>query len=102
MVGVEVLLQLLPIKVQCNGMSNSNIVSRPHNSSADTILSENENGKYLSEALILASTNSHYDERLFIESRVQYMKIARSDNFVYTNCFFAFVLTFKICVHNML
>ena len=31
-------------------------------------------GKYLSEALILASTNPQYDNRLFIELRVQYMK----------------------------
>ena len=30
-------------------------------------------GKYISEALILASTNPQYDKRLFIELQVQYM-----------------------------
>ena len=30
-------------------------------------------GESLSEALILASTNQQYDERLFIELQVQYM-----------------------------
>ena len=37
-------------------------------------------GKYLSEALILASTNPQYDDRLFIELRVHYMKIASSEH----------------------
>ena len=41
-------------------------------------------GKSLSEALILASTNPQYDDRLFIELRVQYMKIASSQHVVYT------------------
>ena len=31
-------------------------------------------GKYLSEALILGSTNPQYDKRLFIGLPVQYMK----------------------------
>ena len=31
-------------------------------------------GKSLSEALIFASTNPQYDDRLFIELQVQYMK----------------------------
>ena len=35
-------------------------------------------GKSFSEALILASTNPQYDKRLFIELRVQYMKIPNS------------------------
>ena len=35
-------------------------------------------GKFLS-ALIFASTNTQYDNRLFIELRVQYMKIASSE-----------------------
>ena len=43
-------------------------------------------GKYLSEALILASTNPQYDDRLFIELQVQYMKISRSEHVVYINC----------------
>ena len=38
-------------------------------------------GKSFSEALILASTNPqyHYDDRLFIELQVQYMKIPSSN-----------------------
>ena len=36
--------------------------------------------KYLSEALILASTSPQHDDRLFIELRVQYMKIASSEH----------------------
>jgi hypothetical protein len=42
----------------------------------------------LSEALIFASTNPKYDDRLFIELQVQYMKIpssnlGRGENFVH-------------------
>ena len=37
-------------------------------------------GKSLSEALIFASTNPQYDDRLFIELRVQYLKIASSEH----------------------
>ena len=37
-------------------------------------------GKFLSEALILASTNPQYDYRLFIELQVQYMKIPSSEH----------------------
>ena len=33
-------------------------------------------GKFLSEALILGSTNPQYDKRLFIDLPVQYMKTA--------------------------
>ena len=44
-------------------------------------------GKSLSEALIFASTNPQYDERLFIELRVQYMKIVSSEHVVCTNSF---------------
>ena len=43
-------------------------------------------GKYLSEALILASTNPKYDKRLFIKLQVQYMKIASSEHVAYINC----------------
>ena len=57
-------------------------------------------GKSISGALIYASTNPQYDNRLFIESPVQYMKIAT--NVVYKNCFFVLVLTFRtIYVSNM-
>ena len=37
-------------------------------------------GKSLSEALIFASTNPQYDNRLFIELPVQYMKIPSSEH----------------------
>ena len=36
-------------------------------------------GKSLSEALIFPSTNPQYDNRLFIELQVQYMKTPRSN-----------------------
>ena len=36
-------------------------------------------GKYMSEPLIFASTNPQYDNRLFIQLPVQYMKIAFSE-----------------------
>ena len=36
-------------------------------------------GKSLSESLIFASTNPQYDDRLFIELEVQYMKIPSSE-----------------------
>ena len=44
-------------------------------------------GKSLSEALILASTNPQYDDRLSMELPVQYMKTTSSEDVVYTNCF---------------
>ena len=43
-------------------------------------------GKSLSEALIFPSTNPQYDDRLFFELQVQYMKITSSEHVVYTNC----------------
>ena len=36
-------------------------------------------GKSLSEALIFASINPQYDNRLFMELRVQYMKTTNED-----------------------
>ena len=47
-------------------------------------------GKYLSEALILASTHPQYDDRLFIELQAQHMKIPSSnvgEHVVNRNCF---------------
>ena len=38
-----------------------------------------DTGKSFSEALILASTNPQYNNRLFLELHVQYMKIASSE-----------------------
>ena len=58
-------------------------------------------GKSLSEALIFASNNPQYDDRLFIELQVQYMKIP-SLNLGRTCCVQKLFLTFKtIFVHNM-
>ena len=58
-------------------------------------------GKSLSEALIFASTNPQYDDRLFIELQVQYMKIP-SSNLWRTFFVQKLFLTFRtIFVHNM-
>ena len=43
-------------------------------------------GKYLSEDLIFASTNPQYDDRLFTELPVQYMKTTSSEHLAYINC----------------
>ena len=52
---------------------------------------QSNTGKSLSEVLIFASTNPKYDDRLFIELQVQYMKIPSSEHgeehVVYINCF---------------
>ena len=42
-----------------------------------------DTGKSLSEALIFALTNPQYDDRLFTELPVQYMKITCSEHVVY-------------------
>ena len=58
-------------------------------------------GKSLSEALIFASTNPQYDDRLFIVQENCKLRIP-AEHVVYTNCCFCFVLTFRtILVHNM-
>ena len=61
-------------------------------------------GKSLSEALIFASTNPQYDDWLFYDLRVQYMKIPSSEdvkNMLCTQIVF-FVFTFRtIYVQNM-
>ena len=61
-------------------------------------------GKSFSEALILVLTNPQYDKRLFIELRVRYMKIARSEHVKNMLCT-QIVLNVKtnktICVQNM-
>ena len=43
-------------------------------------------GKFLSEALFFALSNPQYDDRLYIELPVQYMKITSSEHDVYINC----------------
>ena len=58
-------------------------------------------GKSLSEALIFASTNPQYDNRLFIVNENCKLRIP-AEHVVYTNCCFCFVLTFTtILVHDM-
>ena len=58
-------------------------------------------GKSLSDTLIFASINPQYDNRLFIEIQVQYMKI-QSSNLGRTYCVQKLFLTFRtIFVHNM-
>jgi len=58
-------------------------------------------GKSLSDALIFASTNPQYDDRLTIELQVQYMKIT-SSNLGRTCCVQKLFLTFRtFFVHNM-
>ena len=44
-----------------------------------TVKSLGITGKSFSEALILASTNPQYDKRVFMELRVQYIKIGSSE-----------------------
>ena len=59
----------------------------------------NITGKSLSEAHIFASTNPQYDDRLFIELQVQYMKIAISEhaqNMLCTQIVFCFCFCFDI------
>ena len=58
-------------------------------------------GKSLSEALIFASTNPQYDDRLLIELQVQYIKIPTS-NLGRTCCVQKLFPTFRIFfVYNM-
>ena len=55
----------------------------------------------MSEALIFASTNQQYDDRLFIELQVQYIKFP-SSNLGRMCCVQKLFLTFRtIFVHNM-
>ena len=58
-------------------------------------------GKSLSEAFILASTNPKYDDRLFIELRVQYKKTTSSEHVLYTNCLLVFFDIQNNNVHNI-
>ena len=57
--------------------------------------------KSLSETIIFASTNPQYDQRLFIELQVQYMKIP-SSNLGREFCVQKWFLTFRtVFVHHM-
>ena len=64
-----------------------------------------DTGKSLSEALIFASTNLQYDDRLFIELQVQYMKIASSEhaqNMLCTQIVFCFDIQNNLCTQQVL
>ena len=67
------------------------------------ILASDSTGKSLSEALISASTNLQYDDRLFIELQVQYMKIPSSEHGENMLCT-EIVLNVKnnFCTHHVL
>ena len=50
------------------------------------LIRESYTGKSFSEALTFALTNQQYDDRLFIELPVKYMKMSSSKHVVYKNC----------------
>ena len=65
-------------------------------------LSERLTGEFLLDTLILASTNTQYDKKWFIELQVQCMKIPSLEHVVYINCSECQNKNKKtICVHNM-
>jgi hypothetical protein len=60
---------------------------------------------FFSEGLILVSTNLQYDKRLFIELRVQYMKIPSSEhveNMLCTQIVFLFWHSIQLCSLHIL
>ena len=62
-------------------------------------------GKSFSEALILASTNPQYNKRLFIELRVQYIKIPSSEhveNMLCIQIVFCFDIQNNFCTQHFL
>ena len=63
--------------------------------SIECLLRRASTGKFLSEALIFASTNPQYEDRLLTELQVQYMKIP-SSNLGRTCC-----VQNTIFVHNL-
>ena len=74
---------------------------------SDDVLEMNPNsddfytGKSLSEALIFGSTMPQYNDRLFIELQIQYMKIP-TQNMGRIFCVQKLFLTFRtISLHNM-
>ena len=56
-------------------------------------------GKSMSEALIFASINPQFDNRLFIELPIQYMKIPSSEHIVYTS--FCFDIQNNLCTQHV-
>ena len=61
-------------------------------------------GKSMSEALIFASTNPQYDNKLFIDLQVQYMKIPRSEHVenMRRTCCLHVLPMFSPCSHHVL
>ena len=60
-------------------------------------------GKSLIEALVFASTNPRYDDRLFIELQVQYMKIPSSEHGENMLCTeIVFEIQNNFCTHDVL
>ena len=62
-------------------------------------------GRSLSEAIIFASTNPQYDDRMLIELRVQYMKIQSSEhvkNMLCTQSVFCFYIQDNLCTQHVL
>ena len=69
----------------------------------NTIYELTGTGKSLLEALIFALTNPQYDDRLFFELRVQYMKVASSEhanNVLCTQIGFCFDIQNNICIRG--
>ena len=61
-------------------------------------------GKPFSEAFILVSTNPQYDKKLFIELRVQKMKIPSSEhveNMLCTQIVFCFDIQNNLCTQHV-
>ena len=72
----ELVIDLLAAGIQENDLGDKVFARLDvliHNTAGST-------GKSLSEALIFASTNPHYNDRLFIELPVQYMKTTSSEH----------------------
>ena len=57
-------------------------------------------GKSVSEALILQSINPQYDDRLFIDSWLQYKKNTTSEHVVYKHCFLFLFWSSKQCLYT--
>ena len=57
-------------------------------------------GKSVSEALILQSVNPQYNDRLFIDSWLQYKKNTTSEHVVYKHCFLFLFWSSKQCLYT--
>ena len=69
-------MQISPVMRKCVLQAKHAPASRKHLRSGYLI----STGKSLSEALIFASTKPQYDDRLFIELQVQYIKTTSSEH----------------------